>query len=138
MQVEPLRGDCFEKAVEVWRILSKKGAKMMIGEGRSYAGDWLDFDEGRGMPIWHCWVENGDMVYDKSQGDSILMPKVEYYKQRRVEKAIEYPMKKENNVTVIPTPGVVPFVKEVLKKKYKLGYRDFTESEWRLLQDVSN
>jgi hypothetical protein len=111
---------------------------MMIGEGRSYAGDWLDFDEGRGMPIWHCWVENGDMVYDKSQGDSILMPKVEYYKQKRVEKAIEYPIRKEKNAIVIPLPGVVPFVKEVLKKKYKLGYRDFTESEWRLLQDVSN
>jgi hypothetical protein len=138
MQVEPLRGDCFDKAVEVWRILAKKGAKMMIGEGRSYAGDWIDFDEGRGMPVWHCWVENGDMVYDKSHGNSILMPKDVYYILKRVEKVIPYPMKKEKNAMVIPTPGVVPFVKEVLKKKYKLGFRDFTEHEWRLLQDVSN
>ena len=135
--VGPVRGDCFEKAVEVWIKLNKKG-KMMLGEQRSYAGDWIDFDEGRGMPIWHCWVENGDMVYDKSQGESILMPKDVYYILKRVEKAIPYPIRKEKDAMVIPTPGVVPFVKEVLKKKYKLGFRDFTESEWRLLQDVSN
>ena len=131
---EGYRGDCFDKALEIYLKLAKKGAKMMIGETRSLAGDWIDFDNGRGMPLWHCWVENGNMVYDKSQGRSILWTRDKYYNRMRVENAMDYPVKKMDTKLVVPTPRTIKLAIDVLKKQYQLGRRDFTKDEYKIIE----
>jgi len=82
-------GTCFEENLRVFAIMRSKGARMMIGELRSKLNDWRDADEGRGMVIQHAWVEVGDMVYDRSNGNKVILPKEVFYIKARVKRAEE-------------------------------------------------
>lgn len=130
------KGDCYEQMIATWKKLSKMEAKMMLGEIRSKAGEWQNFDCGRGMPLWHCWVEYRDMVYDTSQGQNILMPREMYYKAFRVQTSREYPTtstapkatdKGLSYSMEIPSPRELDFVRDIIRKQYRLGRRDFTD-----------
>ena len=130
------KGDCYEQMIATWKKLGRLGAKMMLGEMRSMAGEWQNFDCGRGMPLWHCWVEYHDMVYDTSQGQNILMPKEMYYKAFRVQTSREYPTESstakatEEGLTWgirVPSPRELEFVREIIRKQYRLGRRQFSD-----------
>lgn len=132
----PLKGDCYEQMIAVWKSLGRLGAKMMLGETRSMAGEWRNFDCGRGMPLWHCWVEYHDMVYDTSQGQNILMPKEMYYTAFRVQTAMPYPTtesapKAEKEGLCIgiriPSPRELEFVRNIIRKQWSLGRREFPD-----------
>jgi hypothetical protein len=132
----PLAGDCHEQMIAVWKKLGRLGAKMMLGETRSMAGEWRNFDCGRGMPLWHCWVEYQDMVYDTSQGQNILMPKEMYYTAFRVQTAMPYPItetasrNRKEGLCIdirIPSPRELEFVRNIIRKQHRLGRREFPE-----------
>jgi len=129
-------GDCYEQMIAVWKKLGRLGAKMMIGETRSMAGEWRNFDCGRGMPLWHCWVEYHDMVYDTSQGQNIVMPKEMYYTAFRVQTSREYPTEtsapkaEKEGLSIgirIPSPRELEFVRDIIRKQWRLGRREFPE-----------
>ena len=129
------RGECFTENRAVWMAMMPKGAKLMMGECRSRLGEWRDFDEGKGMPIWHVWVEVDDMVYDRANGASILMPKEMFYMRFRVQRSAEYPKiwnhdTTRGTITVhLPAPRDVAMVKEIVEKQRTLGRRDYPDSE---------
>jgi hypothetical protein len=107
------------------KMLSK-GAKLMNGELRSRLAEWKDVDEGKGMPIWHVWVEVGDMVYDRSNGKSEMMPKEMWYVCHRVKRSAEYPMSwrqnKDGTATAhLPAPRETAMVQEIKAKQRTLG-----------------
>jgi len=83
-------GTCVKEAMSTWFKLQKLGSKYICGVTRSRAGAWKDTDEGKGMPIYHCWVECGEMVYDCSNGSKNIMDKEIYYQLRRVKKVEEF------------------------------------------------
>jgi len=83
-------GTCVKDAMSVWFKLRKLGSKYMCGVMRSRNGDWKHIDEGKGMPIYHCWVECGETVYDCSNGGKTIMDKEIYYQLRRVKKVEEF------------------------------------------------
>jgi hypothetical protein len=83
------KGTCFEENLRVFAIMRNKGARFMIGELRSKLSDWADVDEGRGMVIQHAWVEVGDMVYDRSNGNKVILPTEVFYAKFRVKRAEE-------------------------------------------------
>ena len=83
-------GTCVGEAMSTWFKLRKLGSKYMCGVMRSRNGAWKDIDEGKGMPIYHCWVECGDTVYDCSNGGKSIMDKEIYYQLRRVKKVEEF------------------------------------------------
>lgn len=122
------KGFCFEENREVWMTMLKKGAKLMHGELRSRLAEWADVDEGKGMPIWHVWVEVGDMVYDRSNGKSLMMPREMFYLRSRVKRSAEYPMRWKQNkyndgtATVsMPAPCDTAMVQEIKAKQRALG-----------------
>ena len=78
-------GTCFQENYRVFAIMRNKGARMMMGELRSKLGEWAEADECRGMIIQHAWVEVGDMVYDRSNGNKVIMPTEVYYHKFRVK-----------------------------------------------------
>jgi len=137
-------GDCYEKMVETYKKLGNLGARMMLGETRSMAGEWRNFDCGRGMPLWHCWVEYRDMVYDTSQGQNILMPTEMYYKAFRVQTAMDYPTDESApKVTEeglswgirIPSPRQLEFVRNIIRKQWSLGRREFPDDVSAILRN---
>jgi hypothetical protein len=130
--------------IETYKKLGKLGAKMMIGETRSMAGEWRNFDCGRGMPLWHCWVEYRDMVYDTSQGQNILMPTEMYYKGFRVQTAMDYPTDAsapkatEEGISWgirIPSPRELEFVRNIIRKQHRLGRREFPDDVSAILRN---
>jgi hypothetical protein len=126
LPAEERRGTCYEDNREVWMKMINKGAKLMNGELRSRLAEWKDVDEGKGMPIWHVWVEVGDMVYDRSNGKSLIMPTELYYLRSRVKRSAEYPMtwkqNKDGTGTVhLPPPHETAMVREIKAKQRTLG-----------------
>jgi hypothetical protein len=120
------KGFCFEENREVWLTMLKKGAKLMNGELRSRLAEWKDVDEGKGMPIWHVWVEVGDMVYDRSNGKSLMIPREMFYLRSRVKRSAEYPMRwkqnKDGTASVhMPAPCDTAMVQEIKAKQRALG-----------------
>jgi hypothetical protein len=83
------KGTCFEENLRVFAIMRNKGARFMIGELRSKLNDWAEVDECRGMVIQHAWVEVGDMVYDRSNGNKVILPTEVYYTKFRVKRTEE-------------------------------------------------
>jgi hypothetical protein len=75
--------------LETYQKLEKKGAKMVMGELRSRMQEWAELDECRGLPIYHVWVEVGDMVYDVSNGNKVIAPRELFYLAKRVVRAEE-------------------------------------------------
>jgi hypothetical protein len=126
LPAEQRRGSCYEENRAVWMLMLPKGAKLMNGELRSRLAEWKDVDEGKGMPIWHVWVEVGDMVYDRSNGKSEMMPKEMWYVCHRVKRSAEYPMSwrknKDGTATAqLPAPRETAMVQEIKAKQRALG-----------------
>jgi hypothetical protein len=127
LPAEERRGTCYEENREVWMTMLKRGAKLMHGELRSRLAEWKDADEGKGMPIWHVWVEVGDMVYDRSNGKSLMMPKEMYYLRSRVQRSAEYPMRwqfdlvRDKSTVHLPAPHETAMVREIKAKQRTLG-----------------
>ena len=128
LPAEERRGSCYEENREVWMKMLSKGAKLMHGELRSRLAEWRDVDEGKGMPIWHVWVEVGDMVYDRSNGKSEVMPREMWYVIHRVKRSAEYPMRWSfdlrgggKSTAHLPAPLETAMVQEIKAKQRKLG-----------------
>lgn len=82
-------GNCVAENTETFKKLSKIGARLINGEVRSKRGDWDMLDNARGCPIYHCWVEVGDKVYDYSQGSKTVADKDLFYMVNRVKRVID-------------------------------------------------
>lgn len=128
-------GTCFEENMRVFAIMRNKGARMMMGELRSKLGEWSEVDECRGMVIQHAWVEVGDMVYDRSNGNKVLLPREVFYHKFRVKYAEEIRFLKDarkinadkSGYTIRLTPDesqIIKFNDRIRDKQRQLGRRD--------------
>jgi len=123
------RGTCVSDNLETYQKLEKKGAKMMMGELRSRHKEWAEIDECRGLPIYHVWVEVGDMVYDVSNGNKIIAPTDLYYFAKRVVRAEQVQVVKQvkmlsigiMNRWTLDEKQVNPFAKTIREKQRRLG-----------------
>lgn len=119
------RGQCAEESLQLYKKMKHMGAKVINGVLRSKRNEWRTVNECRGMPIYHCWVEVGDKVYDYSNGERVIADRDIYYQIKRVGKTIE----------VVPTITATEigfdtaeekkrakFYKEVRKQQRALGY----------------
>jgi hypothetical protein len=131
-------GNCFDSAVDTFFKLRTRGARLMLGRIRSTKDEWLYFDGGKGMLLWHVWVENKGKVYDLSQGRKLLVERDAYYARYRVEEAMEYPMNISGDMAYIPPPISLPFVRDTIRIQYILGRRDFPHDVTEeLLEELS-
>lgn len=127
------RGTCFQENMRVFAAMRNKGARMMMGELRSKLNDWREVDECRGMVIQHAWVEVGDMVYDRSNGNKIILPREVFYHQFRVKYTEELRFLKDSRkinakggYTIRLTPDedqLTAFNDRIRNKQRKLGRR---------------
>jgi len=83
------RGSCVAESLALYKKFKHLEPKVINGELRSLRNEWKMVDEARGMPIYHCWIEIGDKVYDFSNGERIIADKDIYYLCKRVGKTIE-------------------------------------------------
>ena len=44
----------------------------------------------KGVKFGHCWLEKGPLVFDFSNGKSIVMPKSQYYRIGKIKKTKKY------------------------------------------------
>ena len=80
-------GDCFESALN-----------HMIKECRFNKDSTITLVHGEvtgqgpiaGIKYGHAWVEDGDLVIDKSRGRNIQMPKAIYYALGNIERTMRY------------------------------------------------
>jgi hypothetical protein len=128
------RGTCVTENLETYRKLEKKGAKMVMGEMRSRMSEWADLDECRGLPIYHVWVEVGDMVYDVSNGNKVIAPRELFYLAKRVVRAEEVQVVKKvrivrltknsgmkEHIWTLDDDQVNAFGKPIREKQRRLG-----------------
>ena len=122
-------GNCVRESLAVVAKLRKRtGVKWVQGELRSRQPQWKEIDDNRGMPIYHCWVELDDKVYDFSNGSKTIADRDLYYMYRRVvrSKEIPYVLKQisENEYTLSHNTerDRQPFYDEIRRKQRRLGY----------------
>jgi hypothetical protein len=82
-------GDCVEQSIKTWLKLKKLGAKIVQGECWSRAEKYIHLNKGKGLPIFHSWVELGDKCYDYSQGKMLVCDWELFYMLKRVKRTIE-------------------------------------------------
>jgi len=80
-------GTCVKDNLTIFVKLSKAGAKFYHGECRSRINEWATTDENKGMPVYHCWVEMGEKVYDYSNGKKMVCDTDLFYQKYRVRKS---------------------------------------------------
>ena len=133
-RAEQQNGTCVAENLATWFKLKKRGAKLMQGELRSRLNEWAEADECRGMPIYHVWVELGEMVYDTSNGKKELMNKDIYYLAHRVRTSEELPVvieekrinAKETRVRMFPDKEFqMPLYNRIREKQRQLGRKVF-------------
>jgi hypothetical protein len=67
------------------------------------------------------------MVYDRSNGKSLIMPKEMYYLRSRVQRSAEYPMRwqfdlrGDRSTAHLPAPRETAMVQEIKAKQRALG-----------------
>jgi uncharacterized protein YqgV (UPF0045/DUF77 family) len=123
-------GTCVRENLITYMKLHKAGAKFYQGEMRSRMCEWAKVDENRGMPVYHCWVELGDKVYDYSNGTKMVADTDLFYLMRRVKKAEQVRVEiKEtkigSNISLQPEIDEEQrtiFYKKIKKAQRKLGY----------------
>ena len=119
-------GNCVADNLQVYVKMYKAGAKFYQGEIRTRIGDWKHIDNNRGMPVYHCWVEMGDKVYDYANGDKKIIDRDVYYIMVRVKLAEEVPIEvidRGNKREVIMNETKRQrFYKKIIDKQQKLGY----------------
>ncbi len=122
-------GNCVRESLAVVAKLRKRtGVKWVQGELRSRQPQWKEIDNNRGMPIYHCWVELDDKVYDFSNGSKTIADRDLYYMYRRVVRSKEIPyvieQVSENEYTLSHNTDRDrrPFYDEIRRKQRRLGY----------------
>ena len=118
-------GTCVRESLAVVVKLRKRtGVKWIQGEILSRFGGWKSADENRGMPIYHCWVEFEDKVYDFSNGSKCIADRDLYYMYRRVQKTQELPysFNSDGDEVSFNSDDRRPFYEMVRRKQRKLGY----------------
>lgn len=118
-------GTCVRESWAVVEKLRKRtGVKWVQGELRSRLGNWKDADENRGMPIYHCWVELDDKVYDFSNGSKTIADRDLWYMYRRVQKTQELPYRinSDGGDVYYNVEDRRPFYEMVRRKQRSLGY----------------
>jgi len=122
-------GDCVRESLEVVAKLRKRtGVKWVQGELRTRPQQWKEIDNNRGMPIYHCWVELDDKVYDFSNGSKTIADRDLYYMYRRVVRAVEVPYELkqtgENSYELSHNTDRdrKPFYDIIRRKQKRLGY----------------
>lgn len=124
------RGTCVSENLEVYLKLEKKGAKMVMGELRSRMNEWAELDECRGVPIYHVWVELGNVVYDVSNGNKVIAPAELFYLAKRVVKTQEVRVVKKvrvlkpgmrEHIWTLDDAQVKPFASSIRQKQRRLG-----------------
>ncbi len=123
------KGNCVRESLAVVAKLRKRtGVKWVQGELRSRQPQWRETDDNRGMPIYHCWVELDDKVYDFSNGSKTIADRDLFYMYRRVVRSREIPyvlkQNGENEYTLYHNAerDRVPFAEEIRHKQRRLGY----------------
>ncbi len=122
-------GTCVQESVAmVFELQHRTGVKWIQGELRSRQTKWREMDDNRGMPIYHCWVELDDKVYDFANGSKIIADRDLYYMYRRVVKSKEVPYEfKQNGENKLVLSHNCerdrkPFYDEIRQKQQRLGY----------------
>ncbi len=122
-------GTCVRESLEVVaKLRNRTGVKWVQGELRSRQPQWREIDDNRGMPIYHCWVELDDKVYDFANGTKTIADRDLYYMYRRVVKAIEVPYEliktSENEYTLSHNceRDRQPFYDIIKRKQKRFGY----------------
>jgi hypothetical protein len=122
-------GNCVRESLAVVaKLRNRTGVKWVQGELRSRQPQWKEIDDNRGMPIYHCWVELDDKVYDFANGSKTIADRDLYYMYRRVVKSREVPyvLKQisENEYTLSHNVerDRQPFYDEIRRKQRRLGY----------------
>ena len=123
-------GTCVKDNLTIFVKLSKAGAKFYQGELRSRINEWATIDENKGMPIYHCWVEMGEKVYDYSNGKKMVCDTDIFYQKHRVRKSeqvrveiIEHREKKGTSLeTRVDEVQRERFYKKVRSHQRTLGY----------------
>jgi hypothetical protein len=122
-------GNCVRESLAVVaKLRNRTGVKWVQGELRSRQPQWKEIDDNRGMPIYHCWVELDDKVYDFANGSKTIADRDLYYMYRRVVKSREVPyvLKQisENEYTLSHNleRDRQPFYDEIRRKQRRLGY----------------
>ena len=129
MSAKGQMGSCVRESLAVVaKLRNRIGVKWIQGELRSRQPQWKEIDDNRGMPIYHCWVELDDKVYDFANGSKCIADRDLYYMYRRVVKTREIPyvFKHTGKDTYELSHNVEkdrqPFYDEIRRKQKKLGY----------------
>jgi len=123
------KGNCVRESLEVVaKLRNRTGVKWVQGELRSRQPQWKEMDDNRGMPIYHCWVELDDKVYDFANGSKTIADRDLFYMYRRVVKSQEVPYEfihtGGNSYTLSHNAerDRVPFCELIRRKQRRLGY----------------
>ena len=121
-------GNCVRESLAVVaKLRNRTGVKWIQGELRSRQPQWKEINDNMGMPIYHCWVELDDKVYDFSNGSKTIADRDLWYMYRRVVRAREVPYVleqiSENEYTLShKIEDRQPFYDEIRRKQRRLGY----------------
>lgn len=123
-------GTCVRESLLMLVKMNQKGQNpvWVQGELRGRGGDWNEIDDNKGMPMYHCWVELNEKVYDFSNGMRTIADRDLFYMYRRVVKSQEVPyqiIKKgeyEYSINHNCERDRQPFADKIRAKQRRFGY----------------